>query len=105
MVISSDHRELFDSIRKQLTAIGHRESTFIRVELLFFEALGASRQYGVGTHNPLHATLKQVESEEYQLTTGAFHKAAQREKVIRHFIVKFKNTLSDFLRLKPELQH
>lgn len=95
--ISDKHK--FEEIKKQLVQIGSKESEFIRVELLFYEALSLSRNYGDNIdENPLLAAFKQLEAHEYELTRHKFHKSKQREKVIRQFISQFKNVITHCIK-------
>jgi hypothetical protein len=85
----------FEEIKRQLLQIGSKESEFIRVELLFYEALTISRHYGEElAENKLLAALKHLEANEYGATRQKFIKSKQMEKVIRQFISEFKNVLT-----------
>ena len=95
MNITNTHWERLESMKKQLTAIGYRESTFVTVELLFYEALDLARTYGDDWNtNTLLATLKKMHEKEYARTKELFRKPAQRERVIRQFMAVFKSALS-----------
>ena len=39
-------KQRFEEIRKSITEIGAKESAFIRIEQLFYEAINISRNYG-----------------------------------------------------------
>jgi len=89
-ITSSDQQRLND-IRKSLTVIGCKESSFLKVELLFYEAIDISRVYGNDPEqNPLLAALKKLESDQYQKTNEKFRKSSQRETYIRKFVSRFK---------------
>jgi hypothetical protein len=93
--ITTDHKKRFEEIRKNLGLIGCKESSFLKVELLFYEALTISRSYGNDPEqNSLLAALKKVESDEYEKTKEKFRKSSQRETFIRRFVVQFKNVLA-----------
>lgn len=93
--ISRHHQQRFEEIKRDLKVLGHRESTFVKVELLFFEALTISRSYGEDPNeNKLLAELKQVQHEQYQKTKEVTKKINQRELNIRKFVVKLKRVLS-----------
>jgi hypothetical protein len=93
--ITSLHKKRFQEIRKDLGLIGCKESSFLKVELLFYEALSISRTYGNDRlQNSLLAALKKVEEEAYVKANEKFHKSRQRETCIRRFIVQFKNVLT-----------
>ena len=93
--ISNIHKQRFDEIRKRLTVLGSKESSFLAVELLFYEALTIARTYGNDiSENSLLANLKELESEEYKNTKAFFKKNTQREQVIRKFIYRLKEILN-----------
>ena len=93
--ISLAHKQRFEEIKKDLHAIGFRESSFLKVELLFFEALSISRVYGDDPHqNSLLSALKNVQYEQYEKTKEHTRKPGQRELHIRRFVVKLKKVLS-----------
>ena len=97
--ISPTHKKKFEDIKRSLAAIGAKESNFIRVELLFYEAIGIARAYGDDVaDNGLLAAFKQVQVNEYQQTKGLFKKSAHREQVIRRFISSFKTVLTAGIR-------
>jgi hypothetical protein len=95
-------KQRFEEIRKNLTELGSKESAFIRVEQLFYEAINISRNYGndVST-NKLLSLFKELEADHYQATKAHFKKSSQREHVIKRFINQFKIVLAmgikDFL--------
>jgi hypothetical protein len=83
-----------EEIRKKLSVIGCKESTFITVELLFFNALTVSTEMGDSPEGAgLQHALRRIQAEEYQTTKNHFKKSTQREKVIRGFIASFKKAL------------
>lgn len=93
--ISPEHKQRFMEIKNGLAELGYREAAFIRVELLFFEALTISRSYGNDEQeNGLLAALKNLQADEYAAASGSFAKAIQRERVIRRFINGFKTILT-----------
>jgi hypothetical protein len=93
--ISAEHKARLDEIKKRLKEIGSKESAFIGVEILFYEAIAISRNYGDDQNeNQLLAALKKLEANQYKSTKEFFKKSKQREIVIRSFIVQFKTILS-----------
>ncbi len=93
--ISAEHKQRFTEIKNELSLLGAKEAAFIRVELLYFEALTISRRYGDDEEeNGLLAALKQVQANEYAATTAKFAKAIQREKAIRKFVNAFRIILT-----------
>lgn len=93
--ISPEHKKRFTEIKSNLSELGCREAAFIRVELLFFEALTISRDYGDDEQeNGLLAALKRLQAEEYATANERFAKAIQRERAIRRFINGFKTVLT-----------
>ncbi|MGZ3839857.1 MAG: hypothetical protein ACXVMS_18285 [Flavisolibacter sp.] len=93
--LSTPHQVRFEEIKRNLGLLGCKESSFIKVELLFFEALTISRTYGEDMHvNPLLRALKDLQYGPYEKTKEVTRKPAQREIVIKKFIVKLKQVLS-----------
>lgn len=93
--LSLEHKKLFEEIKKNLTIIGARESSFIKVELLFYKAMSVAREYGDDVaDNGLLAAFKNLQANEYQQTNLSFSKSVQRERVIRRFISSLKSVLS-----------
>lgn len=92
--ISIDHKKRFDEIKRKLSALGSGENNFVQVELLFFEALTISKEYGEDPlDNSLLAGLKHLQQEEYEKTKLPTHKKNQREHSIRRFISALKKAL------------
>jgi hypothetical protein len=95
MTILPVHRQRFDEIKKRLQALGFRESEFVKVELLFYEAMDIAKTYGDDPQqNTLLAALKNLHGDEYEKTKAATRKAGERESAIRRFIVALKRILS-----------
>jgi hypothetical protein len=88
-------KQRFEEIRKSLTEIGSKESAFVRIEQLFYEAINISRNYGNEVDsNKLLALFKNLEANQYQDTKAHFRKSSQREQVIKRFINQFKIVLA-----------
>ena len=93
--LSIEHKKLFDEIKKELTIIGAKEGSFIKVELLFYKAMSVAREYGDDVvENGLLAAFKELQANQYQQTNLSFSKSIQRERVIRRFISSLKSVLS-----------
>jgi hypothetical protein len=93
--ITSYDKKRFEEIRKNLQQIGCKEGSFLKIELLFYEALSISRGYGNNPdQNSLLAALKKLEAEAYEKANEKFRKQRQRETCIKRFIVQFKNVLA-----------
>jgi hypothetical protein len=103
MEISAAHKIRFDEIRKKLSLLGSKESTFVAVELLFYELLTIARSYGnESSENQLLEQLKVLEGNEYKKTQLKYQKGSHREKAIRQFVNLLKHLLADWTK-KPEL--
>ncbi len=99
VAFSLEHKERFEEMRKKLLVLGSRESSFLAVELLFYEAITIARSYGNDPEqNQLLYALKQLESGAYHDTKAHFKKSNQRETVIRRFIVQLKNILNSGIK-------
>lgn len=105
--ISLQHKQLFEEMKKNLTAIGSKEGNFIKVELMFYQAMTVAREYGDDEkENGLLAALKNLQANQYQETKAFFKKNTQREKVIRKFANSFKSVLTAAMKneyLQPQL--
>src|SRR5687768_3878874 len=93
---STTNKKRLEEIRKSIIEIGPKESSFVRVEQLFYEAITISRNHGKDiTDNKLLALFKDLEeSDYYQKTKAHFRKSSQREQAIRRFINQFKTLLA-----------
>ncbi|MGZ5287814.1 MAG: hypothetical protein ACXWB9_11535, partial [Flavisolibacter sp.] len=88
-----------------LLVLGSRESSFVAVELLFYEAITIARSYGNDPEqNQLLYALKELESGAYNDTKAHFKKSNQRETVIRRFIVQLKNILNSGIKTPLSIQ-
>ncbi len=97
--ISPLDKKKFEEIKKQLVLIGFKESAFIRVELLFYEAITIAREYGDELEtNALLTSLKELEAGQYQSTKLYFKKSSQREQMIKRFMNQFKIILSSAIK-------
>jgi hypothetical protein len=94
-LLSQSDKKQLEGIKRELTVTGAKESSFVKIELLFYQAISVARQYGDNEdENGLLAALKKIQVSEYQDTKAYFKKNTQREKVIRRFISSIKNALS-----------
>src|SRR5687767_13490334 len=93
-------KQRFEEIRKSIVEIGHKESSFVRIEQLFYEAITIARNHGNDiADNKLLALFKQLEeSEYYQKTKAHFRKSSQREQAIRRFSNQFKLLLTTAIK-------
>jgi predicted ribonuclease YlaK len=105
--ISVEHKRQFEEIKRGLATIGAKEGNFIKIELLFYEAISVAREYGDDVDdNRLLAALKQLQQNQYQETKALFNKSIQRERVIRRFIGSFRTVLTAGIRdafFQPQL--
>ncbi|HUC83045.1 MAG TPA: hypothetical protein VMR70_19205 [Flavisolibacter sp.] len=93
--LTIQHKQLFEQIKKSLTTIGARETNFLKIELLFYDAISIARTYGDDPKsNQLLAALKFLQMNGYQETKTLFKKSLQRERVIRKFISQLRSILS-----------
>jgi len=93
--LTDSHKKRLEEIRKEVSLLGSKESAFLKVELLFYEALAIAREYGNDAReNPLLEDLKKVQESVYEKTNELYKKSSQREISIRRFIVQFKKVLS-----------
>lgn len=97
--ISLEHKRQFEEMKKSLTSIGTKEGNFIKVEILFYDAIAVARTYGDDeTENGLLAAFKQLQANQYQQTKALFKKSTQRENVIRRFCNSLKSVLTAAIR-------
>jgi hypothetical protein len=85
----------FEQLKKNLSSMGSKESGFTQVELLFFDALELSKNYGIESgDSSLYNALKNLQQEQYAKANALTRKPAQRELQIKKFIIQFKRILS-----------
>ncbi|HZI00916.1 MAG TPA: hypothetical protein VEX63_07190 [Flavisolibacter sp.] len=93
--VTDTHKRRFYEIRRSLDTIGSNEGSFVKIELLFFEALNIAKDYGSDAgENELLADLRKLQGEAYEKTNEHFKKRSQRELCIRKFISQFKRVIS-----------
>ena len=93
--LTYEDKQHLEEIKKKLSVIGFKEANFLKIELLFYDAMEIARAYGSDLHeNKLLHALKQLQVNQYQDTKSYFKKSSQREQVIRRFITGFKTVLS-----------
>jgi len=95
---NTQQKQRLEEIKKQLIQIGSRETSFVRVELLFYETIQLARTSNSGNDNPLLLALKKLEDEQYKDTKELFRKSSRREQVIRKFIARFKTVLNTAIK-------
>lgn len=105
--MTPEHKKQYEEMKKNLVALGSREGNFIKVELLFYEAMTIARAYGDNENeNGLLAAFKHLQSHQYQETKALFRKNTQREQVIRRFCNSLKSVLTAGIKnqfLQPAL--
>ncbi|RYF86883.1 MAG: hypothetical protein EON98_02305 [Chitinophagaceae bacterium] len=93
--LTGEHQLQLENIKKMTASIGAKESSFLKVELLFYEAMDIARLYGNDVEeNKLLAALKRLQANAYSDTKVLLKKSSQQEQVIRRFISQFKAILS-----------
>jgi hypothetical protein len=106
-LMSLEHKHQLEEIKRNLTAAGAKESSFTRVEILFYDAMTIARAYGDDiAENGFLAAFKKLQAAEYQQTKAHFNKSVQRERVIRRFINSLKIVLSAGIKgafVQPQL--
>lgn len=89
------HKHRFGEMVKSLSTIGSHEGSFVKIELLFFEALEIARSYGEEPFsNSLLQSLNDLRDDGYRKTNEHFKKRSQRELCIRRFISQFRRVIS-----------
>lgn len=93
--ITEEHKRIFEETKKNLTTIGAKESSFIKIELLFYDAIHIARSYGENVEeNELLAALKQLQNNAYSETKIRYKKSTQQERIIKRFINQLKMILT-----------
>ena len=88
------HKKRFSEIKQSLQTLGYREDQFVKVELLFFEAINISRTYGDNAaENNLLSALKETQYDQYEKTKVFTKKPKQREILIRKFVLRLKQII------------
>ena len=97
--ITGKDKHFLEEMKKQLATLGSKESNFLRVELLFYDALQLARNYGSNLQeNKLLADLKQLQSTGYADAKSKCKKVSAQERIIKRFIVQFKLVLKNALK-------
>jgi hypothetical protein len=92
---SEDHKKKIADVIGKLRAIPGDESSFIRLEILFYDVLTLARTYGEDVNeNGLLAGLKRIQGNEYKHAQEKFNKSRQRVLVIKKFRIAFKKEVS-----------
>jgi hypothetical protein len=92
--LSTEHKHYFEQIRKDLSLVGAKETNFVTIELLFYDALKTARTYGNDLYtNHLLAALKRLQANEYMQSKLNFKKSSQRERMIRRFVSQLRLVL------------
>lgn len=96
IIITETDKKRFAEIRKSIIEIGPKESSFIKIEQLFYETITICRNCGAAEEeNKLLALFKNLESGEYYQNTKTYYrKSSQREQAIKKFINQFKIALA-----------
>ena len=94
-VITAPDKNRFEEIRKSLSSLGSKEATFLKVELLFHEALTMAKAYGNDLReNFLLAALRKVQLDAYEKTKEVCRTKSQKERLIHHFVADFKKAIA-----------
>ena len=94
-----EQQQRLEGLRKRLLSIDAKESNFLKVELLFYEALEAARMTGDDPDsNKLLDALKQLQAGIYQDTKKLYKKSSQREQVIRRFMTQLKSIITTAIK-------
>ena len=90
-----EQQQRLDSLRKKLVGIDSKESNFMKIELLFYEAIDLARTQGDNPEeNELLNALKQLQAGVYQDTKKRYKKTTQQDQVIRKFTNQLKLILA-----------
>jgi hypothetical protein len=90
-----EQQQQLESLRKKLVGIESKESNFLKIELVFYEAMDAARLQGDNPEeNELLTALKHLQAGVYQDTKKRFKKTTQQDQVIRKFANQLKSILA-----------
>src|SRR5687767_7397248 len=93
--MQEQQQQQLESLRKRLIGIEAKEGNFLKIELLFYEAMDAARLQGDNPdENELLNALKQLQAGVYQDTKKRFKKTTQQDQVIRKFANQLKSILA-----------
>lgn len=94
-MVNTIHKSRLDEIRRNLDLLGCKEGAFLKVELLFYEALSIAKSYGNDLQtNDLLTALRNVQTDAYEKTKEVCRTSQQKERLIRQFIVHFKKAIA-----------
>ena len=90
-----EQQQRLESLRKKLVGIDSKESNFMKIELVFYEAIDLARAQGDDQEeNELLNALKQLQAGAYQDTKKRYKKTTQQDQVIRKFTSQLKLILA-----------
>lgn len=99
--LSEDDKKKITDVINSMRFIPNEESSFSRLELLFYNVLNIARTYGTDVQeNAMLAGLKLIEENEYKHTQERFKKSRQRVVVIQKFRNAFKREISSWMKVK-----
>ena len=98
----NEHQQRLENLRKRLVGVEPKEGNFLKIELLFYEALDAARLQGDNPdENGLLKALKGLQAGAYQDTKKRFKKTTQQDQVIRKFANQLKTILATGIKNTP----
>ena len=95
----NEYQEKLKAVSTSLCSLSFHESSFIKMENLFFEVLSLARTFGNNTNNQVPLTaLKDIQENQYKRTQEKYSKSRQREVAIKQFRTAFKKEVSLWIK-------
>jgi predicted DNA-binding ribbon-helix-helix protein len=101
MRLSDEHIKRLKDVLGSIRITPCDESSFLRLELLFYDVLSIARAYGDEWEaNNMLAALKHIQAREYKHANEKFPKSRQRMVAIKKFRTALKKEVSFWTKLE-----
>lgn len=99
ITLSEEHKRSIDEAIRKIRFMSSEESSFIQLELLYYNVLSIARAYGNNINeNPMLAGLKHIEGKEYKNAQERFKTCSQKVIAIQKFRMAIKRELSSWIK-------
>ena len=97
--LTEAHKKSIDLAIRRIRTLSSCESSFIQLELVYYDVLSIARLYGNEINeNAMLAGLKQIECNEYKYAQERFKSSSQKVNAIQKFRMAIIRELSLWVR-------